>query len=79
MSSVVNRPIQEHAFSITLSEQQVSFSDHFFGSGVIQKPLKLETSYMLSIKSSLLFYDITKWQLDWSLDSDDRPLYMTGS
>ena len=33
---------------------------------------------MLSIKLNLLFYDITKLQLDWTLDGDGTPLYMTG-
>ena len=33
---------------------------------------------MLSIKLNLLFYDITKLQLDWILDGDGTPLYMTG-
>ena len=33
---------------------------------------------MLSIKLNLLFYDITKLQLDWTLDGEGTPLYMTG-
>ena len=33
---------------------------------------------MLSIKLNLLFYNITKLQLDWTLDGDGTPLYMTG-
>ena len=33
---------------------------------------------MLSIKLNLLFYEITKLQLDWTLDGDGTPLYMTG-
>ena len=33
---------------------------------------------MLSIKLNLLFYDITKLQLDLTLDGDGTPLYMTG-
>ena len=33
---------------------------------------------MLSIKLNLVFYDITKLQLDWTLDGDGTPLYMTG-
>ena len=33
---------------------------------------------MLSIKLNLLFHDITKLQLDWTLDGDGTPLYITG-
>ena len=33
---------------------------------------------MLSIKLNVLFYDITKLQLDWTLDGDGMPLYVTG-